>query len=347
MKLKKKPGVYLGWAVKRLMLALTDIIIVNLSYFIALVIRFYVNNQFRPVALERYLPAFQTFAPYYTVICLVVFVLFKLYNNLWKHAGLHDLNRVFLASAVTAAAHVAGTLMFVDRMPITYYVIGAVLQLFLITASRFGYRLFVLETKRLRKMTHASLNVMIAGTGETARILRHQIENDSTNVAKPVCIFSYHGDSSGGRVNGLPLVAGVENLPEHLKKYQVKCVILADSLMPEDVRRQIRQQCQGIGVEVQDFSGFLNNDGNGMSLRRLMERIAGPVEIRLEGDVRRFDNGEQALMALPGTYEVKTLSARENLLVAEIRSRTVILNNTNEDWVRDTEDKTGEEISFF
>jgi len=166
-------------------------------------------------------------------------------------------------------------------------------------------------------------------------------------VAKPVCIFSYHGDTSGGRVNGLPLVTGVEALPEHLKKYQVKCVILADSLMPEDVRRQIRQQCQVSGVEVQDFSGFLNNDGNGMSLRRLMECVAGPVEIRLEGDVRRFDNGEQALMALPGTYEVKTLSARENLLVAEIRSRTVILNNTNEDWVRDTEDKTGEEISFF
>ena len=342
-----KIRLYFGWVVKRLSLMLYDIIVVNLAYYMALVIRFYVNSEFRAVALERYLPAFWKFAPWYTMLCVAVFALFKLYNNRWKHAGLHDLNSIFAASAITAVCHVAGTLAFVDRMPITYYSIGAVLQFLLITASRFAYRLFVLEGKRIRRLTSAKMNVMIVGVGETARILRNQIESDSTNVARPVCMFSYHETSEGKLINGLPVLTDVNRLAEHISKYQVKCVFLADSLMPEDTRRRIRETCQGHSIEVQDFSGYLTNDNHLVTLKILMEYACGAVEIKLDDSAQHFQNGEQALMAYPGKYEVKQLYAKADTLGVEITRKTVILNDTNEDWIRDVEDKCGEEISFF
>lgn len=344
---KNKLSIYCGWAVKRLALLLFDILVVNLSYYVALVIRFYVNREFRAIAIERYLPAFWQFAPYYTVLCVAVFLLFKLYNNRWKHAGLHDLNRIFAANAITAAIHIIGTLVFVCRMPITYYFIGAVLQFLLIAASRFTYRLFVLEGSRIRRMNSAKLNVMIVGVGETARILRSQIENDSTNVTRPVCIFSYHNEPAGKMINGLPVLTNISKLSEHFSKYQVKCVILADSIMPIEIRRQIREVCQKHNVEVQDFSGYLTSESHQVTLKRLMEYANGMVEIKLDGNVQSFQNGEQALMAYPGQYEVKQLYANADKLGVEIARKTVILNDTNQDWVRDTEDKSGEEISFF
>ena len=344
---KSKFGDIFTWAVKRIALLLFDIVAVNLSYYLALVVRFYVNKTFRAIAVDRYLPAFWEFAPFYTVLCVVVFVLFKLYNNRWKHAGLYDLNRIFLANVATAAIHIAGTLLFVCRMPITYYFIGAVLQFLLIAGSRFAYRLFVLEGNRIRRMGNAKLNVMIVGEGETARILRNQIEGDSNNVARPVCIFSYRGSSAGKMVNGLPVLTDVAKLNEHFSKYQVKCVILADSLMPSDVRGQIREACKQSGIEVQDFSGYLNNDGCNVTLKRLMEVARGPVEIKLDGKVQSFQNGEEALMAFPGKYDVKMIYADENKVGVEIVGKTVILNDTNEDWVKAAQDKNGEEISFF
>lgn len=342
-----KLRLYFGWAVKRMALMLCDMIVVNLSYYLALVIRFYVNNEFRAVALDRYLPAFWTFAPWYTALCILVFALFRLYNNRWKHAGLHDLNSIFAASAITAVCHVAGTLAFVDRMPITYYSIGAVLQFLLITASRFAYRLFVLEGNRIRRLTSAKMNVMIVGVGETARILRSQIESDSTNVARPVCVFSYHETSVGNMINGLPVLTDVGKLADHIRKYQVECVILADSLMPAEIRRKIRETCQTSSVEVQDFSGFLTNESCLVTLKMLMEYSFGAVEIRMDGYVQSFQNGEQALMAYPGKYEVKQIYAKADVLGVEITRKTVILNDTNEDWIKDAENKNGEEISFF
>lgn len=346
-KKKSKFSMYLGWAVKRLVLVLFDFFVVNSSYFLALVVRFYVNNEFRAIAVNTYLPAFAKFAPYYTMISLIVFMLFKLYNNLWKHAGLHDLNRIFAANAVTTVVQVAGTLMFVQRMPITYYFIGSALQFLMITASRFSYRFFALENARLRVRNRAKLNVMIVGIGETARILRSQIENDSTNVARPVCIFSYNDSPSSRMINGLPVVGELSKMPEYFRKYQIKCVILADSIMPVDVRKQIRDICQKNGVEVQDFSGYLKGEGSGLTPKALLECVSGPVNLVINGKPASYENSEKALMELHGNYSVQKVCAENNRVVIELTNAAIILNDVHKDWVKDTEEETGNEISFF
>ena len=59
---------------------LLDIIAVNLAYYLALLIRFYVNHEMYTVAADFYLPAFLRFAPFYTVLALIVFAVFRLYG---------------------------------------------------------------------------------------------------------------------------------------------------------------------------------------------------------------------------------------------------------------------------
>lgn len=338
---------YLSWTIKRLVLVLFDVVAVNLSYYLALVVRFYVNNEFRAIAQTDYLPAFWQFAPYYSFICVMVFAAFKLYNNRWTYAGLHDLNWLFAANVVTAAIHVAGTLLFVQRMPITYYVIGAMLQFVLTAVSRFAYRFAVMESTRLSVRNRTSLNVMIVGTGETARILRGQIENDSANVAHPVCIFSYKDTQNGTMMNGLPIVTGLDKLPEQLRKYQIKCVMLADALMPADIRMQIREICQTSEVEVQNFSGFMTGEGSSLTAKKLLEYTSGPVDVVVNGLTASFENGEKALMNLNGNYHVQRICAKDGRLVVFLTVETVILNDVQKAWVREEEEKEGKEISFF
>lgn len=67
----QRKAMYIRWFLLRLALVVYDIVAVNFSYFIALIIRYYVNFEFN-VWAERYIPAFLQFAPYYTVCCVVV-----------------------------------------------------------------------------------------------------------------------------------------------------------------------------------------------------------------------------------------------------------------------------------
>lgn len=346
---RQKPNrtkTYVNWIVKRLALMLYDGLVVYFSYFLALVVRFTTANQFRPIA-DEYLPYFYQFAPWYTFICLGVFLVFRLYDSRWKHAGLNDLNRILLANLVTVAVQVVGSIIFTRRMPVTYYLIGATIQFVLIALSRFAYRLVVLEGARIGKRGQTHINVMIVGAGETGRVVRRQIENDPNNAARPVCMFSYRDRNSGTLLDGIPVLSGLERINDYFKKYNVQCVILADSIMPPETRRQIKQICKEANVEVQDFSGYLTNEGRSVTLQKLMEYTSGPVEIMLDGKTQYFANGEQALMAYPGKYTVKRLYANKDRVGVEIVCKTVILNDTNEDWVKDTERETGNEISFF
>lgn len=336
---------YLGWFAKRIALVAYDVVAVNLAYWFALIIRFYVNMKFMP-SIGNYIPAFWSFAPWYSIACVIVFACFKLYGSMWKYAGIYDLNRVVLANIVTAIVQVVGTLIFVMRMPITYYVLGAGIQFLLIAVGRFAYRVFVTERARIQSRKQATINTMIIGVGETGRIVRKKIEEDRNNVARLVCVFTAK-PYDAAMVDGIPVATGMEKFKEYLKKYQVACVILADSIMLSEERKLIKKVCAEENIEVQDFSGYFQYEGTGITLKRQLEYVTGPVELIIDGESQLFSNGEAAMMAVQGNYQVKAISTKKEHIVIEVSQQKVVLNNTDEDWVKEYEQNTGEEISFF
>lgn len=342
-----KTKMYIRWFFLRLALVMFDIFAVNFAYFSALIVRFYVASAFNEWAIQ-YIPAFLQFAPYYTVCCLVVFGLFKLYNSRWKYAGLNDLNRILAACLATCVIQVVGSVVFVLRMPITYYFIGAVIQFVLITASRFSYRFFLMERGRVRKRRNGtSINVMIVGVGETSHIVRKHLEGDADNAAHPVCMVDFRGEGFGDMLGGLPVVGGVDKVAASVKKYAVECVILADTTMPQNIRKEIRDICRSLNVEVQDFSGYFQDSRGAVTLRNLVEYTKGEVELVINGRRQRFANGEQAVMSVTGKYVVTSISAQEGRLVIELRNDILVPNDVKEEWVQSYEKETGEGISFF
>ena len=344
---RNKMKMYIRWFFLRLALVVFDIFAVNFAYFSALIVRFYVASEFNTWAVQ-YIPAFLQFAPWYTVCCLAVFGLFKLYNSRWKYAGLNDLNRILTACLVTCVIQIVGSVVFVLRMPITYYFIGAVIQFVLISVSRFSYRFFLMERGRVRKRRNGtSINVMIVGVGETSHIVLKHLEQDADNAAHPVCMVDFRGEGFGNMLGGLPVVGGVDKIAASVKKYAVEYVILADTTMPQNIRKEIRDICKSLNVEVQDFSGYFQDSRGAVTLRNLMEYTKGEVELVINGKGQRFANGEQAVMSVTGKYVVTSISAQEGRLVIELRNDILVPNDVKEEWVQSYEKETGEGISFF
>ena len=68
------------WKKVAFLLVCYDIIAVNLSYFLALWLRF--DCQFNSITPE-YISSWQRFVPVYTVFCLFIFWKTRLYKSLW------------------------------------------------------------------------------------------------------------------------------------------------------------------------------------------------------------------------------------------------------------------------
>lgn len=308
---------WVGWAIKRITLIVFDVLAVNGSYFLALLIRFYINGHFREIA-QRYLPSFGKFAPIYTVICIVVFAALRLYDSRWNSAGINDLNRVFVANLITAVMHVVATLVFYVRMPISYYILGAITQFLLIAVSRFGYRILIAENATFKTYRMADTNVMIIGVGETAKLVRRQIEHDKDNLSKPVCMFSYVSGESSGMLDGIPVLTNINRLSEYIEKYKIQRVVFADTLIPLSIRKDIKDRCWKEKVEVQDYSGYLRSDDGGISFQRLMEYYNGKVMVENGGIREQYDDAEAALDDVPEKSNVKSISIKDNQLLVEL-----------------------------
>lgn len=283
---------------KDLWVVLLDIVAVNLSYYLALLIRFYVNFQLRPVAVDRYLPAWESFTPWYTVICLVVFGAFRLYGGLWRYAGINDMNRIILASLSTALLHVLGTTIFYTRMPVTYYLIGAVLQFGFMVVIRFAYRVLLVEKKRLRR--GQKVRCLVVGSGENGRRVVKHLEEEGT--FEPVAIYSSstHSSSSSSLMDGIPVVG-------ELKLENVGAVFIADPLITTEERARIRKAADAAGADVQDYTGFFSNLGGRLSLTELMSVVKGPLVVELDEKEIVYEDGAAALSRLDGKYEVKSI----------------------------------------
>ncbi len=218
-----------------------DIISVNASYYLALLIRFFLHNQFDH-AWPRFLQAFVQFAPFYTILCLIVFFLFRLYNGMWRYAGINDLNRIVAANLCTAAIQIIGTAVFLRRMPLSYYAIGAVLQLFCVMFSRFIYRLYIIERNRFASKKATSINVMIIGANEIGRgAIRNMIGN---SVLRPACFLEKRKGDEGKVFDGIP-VFDLDSLEAKIKEYKIKMVIVTDDTLSEAQHADIRENVPG------------------------------------------------------------------------------------------------------
>lgn len=337
--------IWIRWFVLRLFLVLFDILAVNAAYYLALLIRFYVAHEFHSHAAP-FLEAFFQYAPYYTVACLIVFCIFKLYNGLWKYAGLNDMNRIIFSNVLCAAIQILGSCLFVRRMPITYYGLGAVMQFCLIAASRFSYRLISFEFHKISKAQNSNLmNAMVVGSGEMARSFLVQL--DRMNIVHPVCLLNYKRSIGTANLDGMPVINGLENLKGALQKHNIQMVVIVDAAIPEDIYRQVKAVCKASNVDVQDFSGYLQSGGSGITLQKLAEITGGEIELVIDGTRKTFANGEDAWMSTPGNFVVDSISAHGSKLVIHMHTNRVVLNDLNAAWIEDQKKITGEDISFF
>ena len=336
------------WALTRsnliqLALVLFDAVAVNLAYYMALVIRFYVNNEFNEWAV-RFVPEFWKFVPYYTVFCLIVFSGFRLYTRRWKYASTEDLNRILMANIVTCVGHIAGTLLITVRMPLTYYALGAIIQLALIVVSRLSFRMVMLEVERSRSRRRSSgplKKVMVIGVGETAhQVLRH-MEHDLDGTMKPVCMVDFREFSFGAMMEGIPVVGGVDAIAGATKAYGVESVILADTTMPGAVRKRVREICDELNLKVQDYVGYFQESWGSMTLSTMVAYATSEVELVINGVHRKCPNGKQAAKHITEHHAVKAIYAKNNRLVIELQTPLALMYITNDPTVAQIAEKNG------
>ena len=247
------------WHWIALLLAIYDLFAVNFAYFFVLWIRFDCHISMIP---EPFLAAISIIFPIYSAVCFVVFWLFRLYRTIWEYASFPELKRIVFATSIAALLQVVITL-FVHRMPVSYYIGGAITQFCLIIGIRFSYR-FVLLLRSQREAAGEPLSrVMVIGAGSAGEFILHDIARTPELHDKVCCIIDDNHNKWGRFLDGVPIVGGREDILSSVEKYRIDKIYVAIPSASAKTRRDILNICKETGCELKNLPGmyqFVNGE---------------------------------------------------------------------------------------
>ena len=286
------------WKVVAFYLIIYDIIAVNFSYFFGLWLRFDLRFSNIP---QTYLNSYLRFAPFYTVFVLVVFYALHLYKSLWRFASFSELNRIFASSVITTVFHIVCITLLIKRMPISYYVIGAAMQLALVTAIRFAYRYITLERTRRERNVSAVHNVMVIGAGAAGQVILKELKSSTEVMAKPCCVIDDNPNKWDRFMEGVPIVGGRDSIMESVEKYKIDQILLAiPTASPKD-KRDILNICKETHCELKSLPGIYQLANGEVSLSRMkavaVEDLLGrdPIKVNME-EIFQYIKGKTILV---------------------------------------------------
>lgn len=249
------------WKIIAIGLMAYDAIAIAFSYFFGLWLRF--DFQYTTIP-DAYLSAYLIFIPFYIAASILFFWYTQMYRGIWRFAGFNELLRYALSSLLASAVHAAAITLICGRMPFSYYIVGAVLQLILVVGIRFTYRFYtqVLVRKDTARKENPAKKVMIIGAGAAGRtVVRELQQSDKTNVS-PCCIIDDNPNKWNRYIEGVPVAGGRKDIPEIVKKYGVEeiyfCILTASA---ED-KKEILSICNVTGCRMKSLPGIyqLTND---------------------------------------------------------------------------------------
>ena len=263
-KMKKKKIEH--WQIIALYLIVYDVIAINFAYFFGLWLRF--DLHFTSIPAE-YMSAFLKFAPIYTVFTIFVFAQLRLYNSLWRFASFSELNRVIVASVITTIFNIVGMTAFIQRMPLSYYIIGSVLQFGLTLTIRFSYRYMNLERGRREKDAKPLHNAMIIGAGAAGQTLIKELKSSGEVKSKACCVIDDNPNKWGRVMEGVPIVGGREDILINVKKYKIDQILFAIPTASAQARREILNICKETDCELKQLPGIFQLANGEVSMSKM------------------------------------------------------------------------------
>ena len=272
------------WQIVNVGLAAYDALMVALAFFLALWLRF--DCRFSEIP-EVYFSAYLHFIPFYVVICLVVFWWCKLYQSIWRFASLNEMVRIIVATCITFVIHTAGIILFVHRMPITYYCVGILLQFFFTIGVRYSYR-FVLLLRDNRARERDGHRVMLVGAGSAGYMVLKDISAARESADRICCIIDDNPNKWGRYIEGVPVVGGRDDILAQAKKHHIDKIYLAIPSASAQVKRDILSVCKETGCELKSLPSLVRLMGESVGAGDMeavsMEDLLGrePVQVNMD-----------------------------------------------------------------
>lgn len=273
------------WQTIAVILMMYDFVTIAFSYFFGLWLRF----DFRFLSIpEPYLQVYYKMIIPFALLCIVIYWFFKLYRSIWRFASYSELKNIIISNIICGVLNYTITRVFGARMPLSYHIIGILMQVIFAAIVRFSYR-FILMLKRQQMNNKNATRVMLIGAGDAGMTILRDVNKNIESSSRVVCIIDDNTNKYGRYIEGVPVVGGRDDILKNVEKYNINEIYFAIPSASTAQRRDILNICRETDCEIKVLPGIQQIVNGDVSVS-MMKNVA--IEDLLGRDVVKVNNEE-------------------------------------------------------
>jgi FlaA1/EpsC-like NDP-sugar epimerase len=276
-------------------LMICDLVILYLSYYLSLSLRFggEVPIEFRSLV--------QVHASAMIVISLGVFYFARLYTSVWKYASVRELMNVVVGVFVANGLVMMYYFLVQVAVSRSVLLIAMMIQVLGIGGLRLSYRFVRRVYHRGVHVFQEDKRVMIYGGGDAGEMVMKEYMNKPDLNARVVVVMDDDPLKWGGRIHNVPVFGGKAKLENAVERFHVDEIIVAIPSIDKKARSGILKAMEPLRLPVKILPGvyeLIDGKATVGQLRDVeIEDLLGRDVVRLDtASIREFVTGKRVLV---------------------------------------------------
>ena len=240
----------------------------------ALLASFYLRFEGSDAFFAR-LPLLLRILPFFVAFSIVICYLFNLTTTKWRFISLPDaLNILRVATVLTVALVVLDYIFIFEASsgtaPVLFGRVTIVLywflQVFSLSALRFGYRYFRYSRVRRRAHAEGAVSTLLIGRAADAEVLLRGIESGAVKQLWPVGILSPSAADRGQAIRNVPVLGGIDDVEDVIRDYAgrgkpiSRLVMTPSAFEPEAHPEAVLMRAKRLGLIVSRLPSLESGD---------------------------------------------------------------------------------------
>ena len=242
----------MGW-MRKVGMFLLDIVLVISAVYLSMELRF---EMYIP---ERHLHTMFEALPMVVIVYMACYIVGGIYQIMWRYAGVRDVARLCVFSAIACGATLAINQFFGLELFRSVLILTALLAMIAIGGSRMIWR--VCSKDRISGELGDAMPVMIVGAGEAGAYAVNICNKNPERMGKPVILVDDARNKQGLRIQNVPVRGTTKDIPKLVSRYAIREIIIAIPSLGTGKRMQeILELCNQTHCHTRMFSEPTDTD---------------------------------------------------------------------------------------
>lgn len=314
------------YKVRVLFLIVLDIILINISLLLAYFLRFELS--FGNIASEftKEIPHLILIA---TITKIAAFYIFKLYNSLWKYAGIYELMNIIIASFLSNTFMLGYVFLTRTPVPRSIFIITFFIDCFSIGALRLGYRVFRRIIRGEVILIRNNKKILLIGAGDAGASLINEFHLHPELKSTPVAIIDDSRGKQGKKLNGVTVMGTRNDIVRVAQEKDIDEIVIAiPSASPKTIN-ELFSICSNTKCKVKILPSLSQLIDETVSVQKIrdvnIEDLLGRDPIKLDNNEIGSLISERVVMVTGGGGSIGSELCRQ--IAAFSPKQLIILDN--------------------